>query len=213
MRSQLAAQFMPFFRLIARILTFRDKKYRILTFRDKKYRILTFCDKTELYLTVLQQNNVEACLRCEASLSLALSGLLSCSLWLPLARSCSLRLPIALRICVQHPRSAHKALAQLAAALLRCNTFCCSAYIYNINNTFNLCHISTSRSTISDIKYTYPIDPIAPIDLIYPRYLKHPIYSTRSLGALLAGGPLGLLTSSFVPFGRSGRVTHASVIG
>ena len=69
MRSQLAAQFMPFFRLIARILTFRDKKYRILTFRDKKYRILTFCDKTELYLTVLQQNNVEACLRCEASLS------------------------------------------------------------------------------------------------------------------------------------------------
>ena len=43
--------------------------------------------------------------------------LLSCSLRLPLARSCSLRLPIALRICVQHPRSAHKAIAQLAAAL------------------------------------------------------------------------------------------------
>ena len=63
-------------------------------------------------------------------LSLALSGLLSCSLWLPLARSCSLslrlRLPIALQICVQHLRSAHKALAQLAAALLRCNTFWCS---------------------------------------------------------------------------------------
>ena len=69
MRSQLTAQFMPFFRLIARILTFRDRKYRILTFCDKKFRILTFCDKTELYLTVLQQNNVEACLRCEASLS------------------------------------------------------------------------------------------------------------------------------------------------
>ena len=69
MQSQLAVQCMPCFRLIARILTFRDKKYRILTFRDKKYRILTFCDKTELYLTVLQQNNVEACLRCEASLS------------------------------------------------------------------------------------------------------------------------------------------------
>ena len=122
MRSQLTAQFMPFFRLIARILTFRDKKYRILMFRDKKYRILTFCDKTELYLTVLQQNNVEAC---SLWLSLALSG----SLWLPLARSCSLRLPIALRICVQHPRSAHKALAQLAAALLRCNTLCCSGYM------------------------------------------------------------------------------------
>ena len=66
MRSQLASQFMPFFRLIARILTFRDKKYRILTFRDKKYRILTFRDKkyriltfrdkTESYSTVLQQN-------------------------------------------------------------------------------------------------------------------------------------------------------------
>ena len=50
-----------FFRLIARILTFRDKKYRMLTFRDKKYRILTFRDKTESYLTVLQQNNAEAC--------------------------------------------------------------------------------------------------------------------------------------------------------
>ena len=120
MRSQLTAQFMPFFRLIARILTFRDRKYRILTFCDKKFRILTFCDKTELYLTVLQQNNVEACLRC---CSPAFSG----SLLLALALSGSLRLPIALRICVQHPRSAHKALAQLAAALLRCNTFCCSA--------------------------------------------------------------------------------------
>ena len=57
------------FQLIARILTFRDKKYRILMFRDKKYHNLTLGDKTELYLTVLQQNNVEACLRCEASLS------------------------------------------------------------------------------------------------------------------------------------------------
>ena len=30
---------------------------------------------------------------------------------------------------------------------------------------------------------------------------------------LRAGGPSGLLTLSFAPFGRSGRVTHASVIG
>ena len=30
---------------------------------------------------------------------------------------------------------------------------------------------------------------------------------------LLAGGHSGLLTSSFAHFGRSGRVTHASVIG
>ena len=29
---------------------------------------------------------------------------------------------------------------------------------------------------------------------------------------LLAGGPSGLLTSSFASFGRSGRVTHSSVI-
>ena len=43
------------FRLIARILSFRNKKYRILMFCDKKYRILMFCNKTELYLTVLQQ--------------------------------------------------------------------------------------------------------------------------------------------------------------
>ena len=45
MRSQLAAQFMPFFWLIAHTLTFRDKKYRVLMFCDKKYRILTFRDK------------------------------------------------------------------------------------------------------------------------------------------------------------------------
>ena len=39
--------------------------------------------------------------------------------------------------------------------------------------------------------------------------LKYMIY-TRSLGPrLLAGGPSGLLTSSFAPLGRSGRVTHA----
>ena len=71
MQSQLVAQFMPFFRIIARILTlcdkkyriltFRDKKYCMLTFRDKKYRILMFCDKTESYLTVLQQNNADEC--------------------------------------------------------------------------------------------------------------------------------------------------------
>ena len=93
MRSRLGTQFMAFFWLIARILTFRDKKYRILTFRDKKfhiltfrnkkyriltfhdkkYRILTFCDKTESYLTALQQNNAEACQRCEASLSFVIS--------------------------------------------------------------------------------------------------------------------------------------------
>ena len=54
MRSQLVAQFMPFFRLIARILTLRDKKYSILMFRDKKCRILTFRDKTELYSTVFK---------------------------------------------------------------------------------------------------------------------------------------------------------------
>ena len=30
---------------------------------------------------------------------------------------------------------------------------------------------------------------------------------------LLAGGLLSLLTSSFAPFGQSGRVTHATVIG
>ena len=40
---------------------------------------------------------------------------------------------------------------------------------------------------------------------------------TRSLGPsgpwLLAWGPSGLLTSSFATFGRSGRVTHALVIG
>ena len=43
MRSWLSAHFKPIFRLLAHILTFRDKKYRTLKLRDKKYRILTFC--------------------------------------------------------------------------------------------------------------------------------------------------------------------------
>ena len=49
-------------------------------------------------------------------------------------------------------------------------------------------------------------------DKICPWYLNN-----RNLGALrawlLAGGPLGLLTLSFVPFGRLGLVTHVVVIG
>ena len=58
--SQLSAHFKPFFRLLARISTFCDKKYRILTFRDKKCSILTFRDKTEFNFIVLQQNNVQS---------------------------------------------------------------------------------------------------------------------------------------------------------
>ena len=114
MRSQLASQFMPFFRLIARILTFRDKKYRILTFRDKKYRILTYCDKTELYLTVLQQNNVEACLRCEASLSFVPS----CSLLLSQAPYCSPNLRTTSSLGSQGPCSARSGAAALQHFML-----------------------------------------------------------------------------------------------
>ena len=102
MRSQLAAQFMPFFRLIA----------RILTFRDKKYRILTFCNKTELYLTVLQQNNVEACLRCEASLSFVPS--------LPQAPYCSPNLRTTSSLGSQGPCSARSGAAALQHFLLLC---------------------------------------------------------------------------------------------
>ena len=89
-------------------------------------------------------------------LSLALSGLLSCSLWLPLARSCSLRLPIALRICVQHPRSAHKALAQLAAALLRCNTFCFSG----CNHHFEFRHNEREFQQLARTKEISNGDPV-----------------------------------------------------
>ena len=103
MRSQLAAQFMPFFRLIARIFYISRQKYRILTFRDEKYRILTFCDKTELYLTVLQQNN-------------ALSG----SLLLALALSGSLLLS----------EFAYNILARLTRPLLTSQRRCCAATLY-----------------------------------------------------------------------------------
>ena len=55
MQSQLVAQYMPFFRLIA--------------------RILTFCDKRELYLTVLQQTlSLSGSLWLAVRLTLALSG-------------------------------------------------------------------------------------------------------------------------------------------
>ena len=113
MRSQLTAQFMPFFRLIARILTFRDRKYRILTFCDKKFRILTFCDKTELYLTVLQQNNVEAC-----------------SLWLSLALSGSLLLALALSGSLLLSEFAYNILARLTRPLLSSQRRCCAATLY-----------------------------------------------------------------------------------
>ena len=113
MQSQLTAQFMPFFRLMARILIFRDKKYRILTFRDKKYHILMFCDKTELYLTVLQQNNVEPCLRC---CSTAISG----SLLLALALSGSQLLS----------EFAYNILARLTRPLLSSQRRCCAATLY-----------------------------------------------------------------------------------
>ena len=49
--SSLSAHFKPFFQLIA----------RILTFRDRKYHILRFCTKTVLYVIVLQQNNFASC--------------------------------------------------------------------------------------------------------------------------------------------------------
>ena len=63
-------------------------------------------------------------------LTLALSLAHYGSLWLTLALSGSLSgsfcLSLALRICLQSPCLAHKALAQLAAALPRCNTLCWS---------------------------------------------------------------------------------------
>ena len=102
MRSRLGTQFMAFFRLIARILTFRDKKYRILTFRDK----------TESYLTAHSLSG-------SLCLFLALSGSHSSLIWLPLALSGSLWLSIALQICFPSPCSAHKALAQLGTPFLR----------------------------------------------------------------------------------------------
>ena len=104
MRSQLIAQFMPFFRLIAHILTFRDKKYRILTFCDKKWGIFTFRDKTESYFSLW--------------LTLALSG----SLRLSQALSGSLRLSQALYGSLLLSEFAYKALARLVAALLRYST-------------------------------------------------------------------------------------------
>ena len=133
MRSQLAAQFMPFFRLIARILTFRDKKYRILTFRDKKYRILTFCDKTELYLTVLQQNNVEACLRCEASLS-----------FVPY---CSLLLS----------EFAYNILARLTRPLLSSQRRCCAATLSAALSSI----VCTSQLTLLQLSFCSQITSVA----------------------------------------------------
>ena len=53
--------------------------------------------------------------------------------------------------------------------------------------------------------------------LVFFRLLPKLLFKTRSLGALrasgpqyIAGGPSGLLTSSFAPFRHFGRVTHAA---
>ena len=88
------------------------------------------------------------------------------ALLLFLAPSCSLRLPIALRICVQHPRSAHKALAQLAAALLRCNTFCCS--VQHINTLYSDVDNDDGAASlkVNNVSESYPEKNI--IDNILP---------------------------------------------
>ena len=80
-------------------------------------------------------------------LSLALSGSLSGSLWLSqalpgslrlsLARSGSLWLSIALRVCLQSPCLAHKALARLVASLLRYSTFFSPVVINHDLNKIN----------------------------------------------------------------------------
>ena len=70
--------------------------------------------------------------------SLALSGSLWLALLLSLAPSCSLKLPI----CLQSPRLAHKAIAQLAAALLRCMNFCWSGANLFILVTKDIRHVS-----------------------------------------------------------------------
>ena len=72
----------------------------------------------DLWLTLALSGSLWLAVR----LTLALSGSLWLAFLLSLAPSCSLKLPI----CLQSPRLAHKALAQLAAALLRCNTLCWS---------------------------------------------------------------------------------------
>ena len=67
-----------------------------------------------------------------------------------------------LRTCVQHPRSAHKAFAQLAAALLRCNTFCCSAYVsFKVQASKSIKPISLQWSTMSNklLVVRLPVDP------------------------------------------------------
>ena len=46
--------------------------------------------------------------------------------------------------------------------------------------------------------------------LAFPNQQSHPNKNTfKTIEVRLVGGPSGLLTSSFTPFGRSGRVTHA----
>ena len=115
------------------------------------------------------------------------------SLWLPLARSCSLRLPIALRICIQHPRSAHKALAQPVAALLRCNTFCCSA----INNIMKL--VAILKVSIKGIIIVFLCVAIPSIWSIY--FCKRVIEANISLNSTFTRENALLVRASTRPFG------------
>ena len=121
MRSQLGTYFVPFFRLIARILTFRDKKVPYFNVSRQNRVILhgalwlSLAHSGSLWLAVRLSLALSGSLWLSVWLSLALSG----SLWLPLALSGSLWLSIALQICLPSPCSAHKALAQLGTPFLR----------------------------------------------------------------------------------------------
>ena len=121
---------MPFFRLIARILTFRDKKYRILTFRDKTESFvfhsssLWLAVRLSLALSGCVGLTLACCLAVSGSLwlTLALFGSLSGSLWISLVLSGSLSGPPWLSLArsgsLLLSEFAYKALAWLTRPLL-----------------------------------------------------------------------------------------------
>ena len=95
------------------------------------------------------------------------------------------------------------------------SSYFCSKHRFGLRPRFLLqdLHSSSSKQKFGQETISHWIWEIwkghsTGIDFLFQLEVKGP-----SGPRLLAGGPSGLLTSSFAPFGRSGRVTHASVIG
>ena len=145
MRSRLGTQCMPFFSAhSAEFIFSRQQMLYFNVLRQLAFYIIARARDSHIY-SLWHSQALSGLLSGSLWLSLArcpaLSGSLSgslwpsltlwLSLWLPLALSGSLCLYIALRICLQSPCLAHKALARLGTLFLSSNTLISPGIMYH----------------------------------------------------------------------------------